>query len=245
VSNKAITWAYAQQGPDLKPGAKFILVTIADMADQAHSCYPGIPLLAEMTGISDSAIRAHLKLLVETGYLTVERRHRSNGSRSTNRYYLPVDNSALTPDSGSRTEPSKRQIQADLTPDSGGDINPHLTKNNESPTQVTTEPVDNSAGLTAIDEIESPVKLTWRGQRILRRQAKALDLPRVNSAVAGMFPEFDPRERLNALRVIAWGILGIPASAGNEVSDPTAYVIASIKAEPEVHRKVAFALEEK
>jgi hypothetical protein len=110
VSNAAITWAYKQQ--DLKAGPRFVLVTIADMADQEHSCYPGVPLLSKLTGFGQTAIREHLKTLRESGKLTVELRHKVNGARRSNRYYLPVDNSDAEPESGSRPKAGIRRTQS-------------------------------------------------------------------------------------------------------------------------------------
>lgn len=85
MSNKAITWSYAQT---LKPGPKFVLVTLGDMADQEHSCYPGTELLSELTGFGATAIAGHIKQLITDGYVSIERRHKKNGARTSDRYYL-------------------------------------------------------------------------------------------------------------------------------------------------------------
>ena len=89
MSNRAITWAYARRG--IKAGPKFVLVTLADMADQEHSCYPGIDLMADLTGYGTTAIRTHLDFLINSGLITEERRHKRNGARTSNRYYLQID----------------------------------------------------------------------------------------------------------------------------------------------------------
>lgn len=86
MSNRAVAWAYARTG--MKAGAKFVLVTLADMGDHDHSCYPGITELARLTGLSEAAVRANVKVLIEAGYTSRERRVKKDGTRTSNRYYL-------------------------------------------------------------------------------------------------------------------------------------------------------------
>lgn len=95
MSNEAITWAYTQKHELMKAGAKFVLVAMADLADQEHSCYPGVDKLAEMTAESRSTVLAGVKLLIELGLISKERRTRKNGSRTSNRYYLAVEGSFI------------------------------------------------------------------------------------------------------------------------------------------------------
>jgi hypothetical protein len=150
VSNKAITWAYAQT--ELKPGPRFVLVTLADMADQEHSCYPGKVLLKTLTGFGLTAITTHLETLATGGYLATERRHKKNGARTSDRYYLDVDGALqkahqeaenVTPESGSTASEPNPGFREDVTPDSGESnpgfrayvpyiaFNPQLTPSNE------------------------------------------------------------------------------------------------------------------
>jgi DNA-binding transcriptional MocR family regulator len=89
VSYRATGWAYAQ---DVTPcGAKFVLVALADFADEGHSCYPGQQRLAEMTGQSVDTVARHLKRLVELGYISKEHRQGKGGHRTSDRYWLTVE----------------------------------------------------------------------------------------------------------------------------------------------------------
>jgi hypothetical protein len=45
-----VSWAWQAAG--LTSTQKFLLVALADMADENHSCFPGQATLAEMTGTS-------------------------------------------------------------------------------------------------------------------------------------------------------------------------------------------------
>lgn len=123
MSNQAITWAYRQQ---LKAGAKFVLVTLADMADQEHSCYPGIEQLAALTGLGRTAVKNAIAALTQAGLLAAQRRHRKDGSRTSNRYYLDVDG-ALTAAAdeaetlGSESDPRTETARAGIRPGLGSE----------------------------------------------------------------------------------------------------------------------------
>ena len=87
MSNEAITWAYRQP---ITSGAKFVLVALADMADEEHSCFPGQAKLAAMTGQGERTVRRQLAELEEAGYIKRERRFGARGFRTSDRYMLPI-----------------------------------------------------------------------------------------------------------------------------------------------------------
>jgi len=95
MSNKAITWAYAQTGTEKLE--KFVLVALADMADQDASCYPTNKTLSAMTGLAwnaktgKGAVTGHIASLLRKGYITKEERRRRDGGQGSNRYYLQLD----------------------------------------------------------------------------------------------------------------------------------------------------------
>lgn len=89
MSNEAINWAYAQTVET--SGAKFVLVALADFADQEWSCFPSQERLAAMTGQSVRTVRRQLVALEEAGLLTRQVRRDSAGQRTTDRYYLLPD----------------------------------------------------------------------------------------------------------------------------------------------------------
>lgn len=92
MSNEAITWAYRQ---NITNGSKFVLVALADMADEAHSCFPGQAKLAQMTGQSERSVRRQIAELELAGYITRARRFDKGGHRTSDRYTLPVDADVL------------------------------------------------------------------------------------------------------------------------------------------------------
>jgi len=88
MSNEAITWAYGQ--PIANAAMKFVLLALADMADEANSCYPGQSKLAVMTGQSARTVRRHLADLEAAGFIARARRFDDQGHRTSDRYVLPV-----------------------------------------------------------------------------------------------------------------------------------------------------------
>lgn len=93
MSLQALSWAFAQQS--LKSPQKFVLVTLANYADENGSCFPGQARISLDTGMSVRSVKRCLKSLEELGYIWVENRQRANGSRTSNRYLLKLIQSAM------------------------------------------------------------------------------------------------------------------------------------------------------
>lgn len=82
MSFRMVNWAYEQ---DLPPSPKFLLVTLADKADDDGTTAAGVDFLAYETGISSRTVIRHLKQLEEMDLLHKERReYKGFGGRKTN-----------------------------------------------------------------------------------------------------------------------------------------------------------------
>lgn len=82
MSFRMVNWAYEQ---DLPPSPKFLLVTIADKADDDGTTAAGVDFLAYETGISTRTVIRHLKQLEAMDLLHKERReYKGFGGRKTN-----------------------------------------------------------------------------------------------------------------------------------------------------------------
>lgn len=90
MSYKATHWAWEIE---LAMPQKFILVALADMADEELSCFPGQETLARMTGASVRTVGRALADLEAQGLLTREQRRRKDGFRSSDRFVLHIDRS--------------------------------------------------------------------------------------------------------------------------------------------------------
>lgn len=87
MSYKATNWAYDLP---LTGSKKFVLVALADMADEANSCYPGQHRLANMTGRSVATVRRALEALEKLGLIEREHRIGAFGHRTSDRYTLQL-----------------------------------------------------------------------------------------------------------------------------------------------------------
>ena len=82
MSFRMVNWAYTH---DLPPSQKFLLVTLADKADDDGTTSAGVEFLAYETGISARTVIRHLKQLEEIDLLHKERREwKGFGGRKTN-----------------------------------------------------------------------------------------------------------------------------------------------------------------
>ena len=88
VSHRATGWAYRMQ---LQPTPKFVLVTLADLADEADSCWPRQAWIAEQIGASERTVRRAIATLEAEGYIVRERRPIGGGGRRSDRYVLQLD----------------------------------------------------------------------------------------------------------------------------------------------------------
>ena len=86
MSHQAITWAYScRTGDSIE---KFVLVTLANYADEYGVCFPSQTTLVEDCQCSDRKLRNALKSLGERGLITRYERRRDNGSRRSDAILL-------------------------------------------------------------------------------------------------------------------------------------------------------------
>jgi hypothetical protein len=124
MSNAALNWAFDQPLPMAQ---KFVLVVLADYADEEHSSFPAQSKIAERIGATDRTVRSALKELEAKGFVSREHRQRNNGSRTSDRYFLPVNGSARMPGPTGSTFRGQPETPSDPTGSKGGDHNHHLS----------------------------------------------------------------------------------------------------------------------
>lgn len=88
MSVEAIAWALSVRTGN--PSAKFVLVALANYADQTGICWPSQKLLAEQTEQSVDTVQRRLSELVEVGLVARSRRQtkRGLGGRASDIYQL-------------------------------------------------------------------------------------------------------------------------------------------------------------
>lgn len=116
MSYRALNWAWEA---DLPTSQKFVLVALADMADEHESCFPGQERLGRMIGATDRTVRAALVKLEESGLISRTQRRGADGMRTSDRYVLhtnrkilPVVESPEADDNltGNLRQPHRKQI---------------------------------------------------------------------------------------------------------------------------------------
>lgn len=112
MSVQAISWAFSVEG--LKPGAKFVLVALANYADAQGVCWPSQERIAVETCQSVDTVQRRLSELVKLGLIERERRASRNGHRKSDRYHLtmPKPQSAVLDKSAPKTAEKSRAYTA-------------------------------------------------------------------------------------------------------------------------------------
>ena len=95
MSFEAVAWA-AGQG-DCSSPAKFVLIAIANYADEVGECWPSRKMLASFTNQSVETISRRLKELEQEGYIERLERTRDNGSRTSDCIRLLMDRAPDAP----------------------------------------------------------------------------------------------------------------------------------------------------
>lgn len=152
MSNAALNWAFEQ---DLPMAQKFVLVVLADYADEAHSSFPAQSKIAERIGATDRTVRNALKELESKGFVSREHRQRSNGSRTSDRYFLPVNGSAGLPEPTGSTFRGQPETGSAPTGSKGGDHNHHLSITSNPHLEERAQPENASASDDQFDRFWS------------------------------------------------------------------------------------------
>lgn len=76
-------------------GQKLVLLALADIANHEGGCWPSIGTIGDMTSLSDSAVRVHLKALQDAGIVTVIKRIAEGGRQTSN--FFQIDDEKLPP----------------------------------------------------------------------------------------------------------------------------------------------------
>jgi hypothetical protein len=88
MSIRAMNWAW--QVP-LPPAPKLVLLALADIADDGGTCWPGLNAIAGKCSITTRTVQRIIAALDDQSLLLIEPRYRADGSRTSNRYRLPLD----------------------------------------------------------------------------------------------------------------------------------------------------------
>lgn len=230
----ALSWAF---GLTLPPNEKIVLLALADCEnDETLRCDPSQAHLAAKASVSERTVREMLKALEERELITRHKQGSTVGGRRADAYRLacrpPVDNSGLPADSAGRVtgrfEGGYRQTAA-------GIYKPEEPEDIGQVPDVTTEPVDNSAAVSAGSDGPKPTPATTpRSLAALR--GHAVSTPDVFASVGDYLAPTSLDDE--GLLRLATEILDV---APTRVVNPTAYVVRAIRNPSTRHEWIARA----
>jgi hypothetical protein len=201
MSLRVMSWAWSVQ---LAPTPKLVLMALADEADDIGFCFPSQRRLAAKCSITDRTVRRMLVELETKGYVTLERRHRADGSRTSNGYRLkctdPPDKLSWGEDTdvrGSRTTVSRGSDIGVLRPTTHPLSNP--TPRQRDVDAALSGETDQGAGARCVRDWEFPEALSAgqiaalrdeltgieanRGQQVLDELAGRMRLGRISNPI--------------------------------------------------------------
>lgn len=139
MSIRAMQWVWDLDG--LKSGPKFVLLALADYADEEGSCFPGQDKIAARVACSVDTVARSLKILEEAGLITRTARRKEGGYRTSDRFFLHVGSQTrkLQGSVSPRNEPDSHPANAPiLTPQIAG-VTPSKNPQIEPPVSITLE----------------------------------------------------------------------------------------------------------
>jgi hypothetical protein len=92
MSVQAISWALGCK--TAKSSDKFVLVVLANYADQDGFCWPHVGTIAELTLLSVRAVRRCLTRL-DVAFLTVEKQRGTFGQQASSHYFLDLNSEII------------------------------------------------------------------------------------------------------------------------------------------------------
>lgn len=127
-----MTWAW---GLKLPPAPKFVLMALADEANDDGYCFPAQRRLATKCSIDARSVRRMIGVLAAEGYVVVKKRFR-NRARTSNGYQLVIDTPGQFVRGG-----TGGAVPGDGTPQSGGSGRPRPGPPDNTVRVTTTDPL--------------------------------------------------------------------------------------------------------
>lgn len=164
MSHIATAWAYRQP---VESGPKFVLVALADFADEAGTCYPGQERIADMTGMHRSSVVRHLKSLETSGLISRQHRQGRKGQRTSDRYVLHLSN--VAPSNVAESNVGESNVASDAGPMSHPAQNQRRTMRQEP----SVEPPENRQSSLSRRRPQIPIPDDWQPNALHGEQARA------------------------------------------------------------------------
>lgn len=120
---------------DIRPsGRKFVMMALADYADEAGECFPHVSTLASYTGQGEKTVRDHLAALEAEGWIMRRRPRREDGTLAGYRYVIQRRNPPVANLASGEKPPKPPAKSAAQEP-------PVLTTSNNNTAREPVEPI--------------------------------------------------------------------------------------------------------
>ena len=176
MSIAAMNWAWQLR---LKPTIKFVLMALADAADDDGYCWPSISTLANKTCMESRSVQRILKTLRENNLIQVKAQFRNDGSATSNKYKLALKMTSDNMSPPLRTQ--NQEVASTATPGSGVNvtqttIDPSI---NPKPPLLTLPHINDKEtnGVSSGSEIDFifPKQLTPKERELAKSQLDTID----------------------------------------------------------------------
>ncbi|MGB7815794.1 MAG: helix-turn-helix domain-containing protein [Methylotenera sp.] len=174
MSIAAMNWAWQLR---LKPTIKFVLMALADAADDDGYCWPSVTTLAIKTCMDARSVQRILKTLREDSLIQVKAQFRKDGSPTSNKYKL-----ALKTSGDNLSPPSYALRQGVVTPaplDGGTTVTQTTTEPsiNQKPLQPLNIDLQETNGVIGCSDVDFifPKQLTFKERELAKPQLDSVD----------------------------------------------------------------------
>jgi hypothetical protein len=138
MSISALDWAFKTSIQN--PGAKFVLVSLANYADEEDKCFPSKAHISKMTGIAERTIQEHLTFLEEGHYIKKTFRFLENGKQTSSVYEVNMPTKQNLPGQGEQNLPGTTNRPT------GGDVSsPNTLEDPEEKTSPISDEIEEGA----------------------------------------------------------------------------------------------------
>jgi len=232
----------------LTPSHKLALGAVADDAsERTNQSFPGIDKVQRWAVVRKRRALELIADLIGAGYLhSVESGF--PGKRAVYRVTIPKETSAAAPEPVDNSQimgaiPRTPQIMGALSDENVRGIaplslDPLLIK--QSLEITTTEAVDKSS--VGDDQDSDSPKLGLLARHRQRKIGRELDHNRILAHAETMLAAIPESDRRRIATMLAYAVLAYPASRGESVTAPTAYVLRAFENDPFVWQKRGMAM---
>lgn len=164
---------------ELAPTPRFVLVALAEHADDEGRCYPSVARVAQRTGLSERSVQNSIKQLCAGGYLNI---NRNAGKHGTNVYQLRLTPAGAAPPQDVHPAADSPHPRRSCTPTPAGAApEPSLNRQEPSESNSAREIFEALAEWASPDPVRSFIayRQKQKGKALsltaARRQAKQLE----------------------------------------------------------------------